>query len=377
LHLVFSLLTLEPGAVGGSETYARGLLAAYGAGAGPERVTVLAGPRVARSLQPLRRGPVEVRAIAEATLRRGRAGRAASLLEGMAWPPRAAVESAEDADVLHLPLTVPVPRTRRAPTVVTLFDLLYRDVPDMFGRPEQAFRRLAYERPARRAARVVTVSEHSRRRIAPALRIPPQRIVAIHPGIDHARFRPGPGENPLNGERYLLYPAALWPHKNHELLLQALSRLAGDLHLVLTGATFGRARELHRRALELRIAHRVHHLGFVAAGALPGLYRAASALVFPSLAEGFGQPVLEAMACGTPVAASNTGAVAEAAGDAAVLFDPRDAGAMAAAIERAVDDAGLREAGPARARSFTWERAAAEHLEVYSAAAHEASAANA
>jgi glycosyltransferase involved in cell wall biosynthesis len=363
LHVAFSLLTLEPGGVGGSETYARGLLRAYAGG--PDEITVLAGPGAAPSLRELEGGPVRVREIAAATLGTGRGGRAAGLLRGLARPPAEAVAAAEEADVLHLPLTVPIPRTRATPTVLTLFDLLHHDVQAMFPRAERGFRRVAYERAARRADRVVTVSEHSRERIAARLGIPRERIAAIVPGIDHARFHPGPAAPAGVPEPpWVLYPAALWPHKNHARLLEALARVPG-VSLVLTGATFDREAALRAKAAQLGVAERVHHLGFVPAGTLPELYRAASALVFPSLAEGFGQPVLEAMASGCPVAASNTGAVAEAAGDAALLFDPTDVSAIAAAITRAIGDADLRSAGIEHARAYTWERAAAEHRAVY------------
>jgi len=367
LHVAFSLLTLDPGGMGGSETYVRGLLGAYAAGAGPERVTVLAGSRGAGSVREFERGPVQVREVAAAGLGGGRAGRALGLLRGIARPPAEATRIAEDADVLHLPLTVPIPHT--GPSVLTLFDLLHHDVPEAFSKPERAFRKLAYERAARKATRVVTVSEHSRERIAQRLNIPRERIVAIHPGIDHTRFHPGPPQ-PVEGlpdPPWLFYPAAIWPHKSHARLLAALARVE-DVSLVLTGATFGREAELRAQAERLGVSARVRHLGFVPGAVLPNLYRAATALVFPSLAEGFGQPVLEAMACGCPVAASSTGAVAEACGDAALLFDPRDVAAMANAITRVVESRELREAGLERARTFTWERAAAEHAEVYAAA---------
>ena len=134
------------------------------------------------------------------------------------------------------------------------------------------------------------------------------------------------------------------------------------MSLVLTGETFGRRLQ----------GERVHHLGHVPAETLPALYRAATALVFPSLAEGFGLPPLEAMACGCPVAASDAGAIAEACGDAALRFDARDEAAMTAAMTRIVSDdalrAELRATGLERARAFTWERAAARYAEVYAAA---------
>jgi glycosyltransferase involved in cell wall biosynthesis len=379
LHVALSLLTLDPGRVGGSETYVRGLLAAFAAGAGPERVTVLAGPDVAETLDS--GGPVTVATVDGLALGEGRAGRALGLLRGMVLPPARARAAAAAADVLHHPFTVPVPRAP-GPSVLTLYDLLHHDVPQHFSRAERAFRTLAYDRAAKRATRVVTISEHSRRRIQDVLDVPGDRVAVIEPGLDHARFRPDAAANDaallaglaLPASPWLLYPAALWPHKNHAALLEALARTPGDLSLVLTGATFGREGELRQAARRHGVGERVHHLGWVAPEALAPLYRAATGLVFPSLAEGFGQPPLEAMACGCPVAASGTGALAEACGGAALTFAPTDVAGMAAAMTRLAADDGvrgeLREAGLQRAGAFTWERAAALHAEVYEAASN-------
>jgi glycosyltransferase involved in cell wall biosynthesis len=376
LHVAFSLLTLDPGRVGGSETYARGLLEAFAAGVGPVRVTVLAGPRAAESLQHLAGGSVTVREFAGLQLGAGRAGRLVGLLRGMARAPARARSAAAAADVLHLPLTVPIPRPPGG-SVLTLFDVLHHDVPDLFPRAERAFRCAAYDGAARRATRVVTVSEHSRRRIADVLGIDAASVVAIHPGVDHVRFAPGPAAADaallaplaLPDPPWLLYPAALWPHKNHAVLVEAMRRGPADLSLVLTGATFGREPALRAAAARAGVADRVHHLGFVPAATLPALYRAATAVVFPSLAEGFGQPPLEAMACGCPVAASDAGAVAEACGAAALTFPANDVGAIAAAVTRVATDEPLRSelrvAGLERARGFTWQRTAERHVEVY------------
>jgi glycosyltransferase involved in cell wall biosynthesis len=266
-------------------------------------------------------------------------------------------------DVVHYPVTVPVPRVPAARTVVTLLDVQHHELPGMFSRGERWLRSWAYDETARRADRVLTISEHARRGIVEHLGVAPERVEAIPLGVDHARFVPdGPAAGGLP-ERYVLYPANMWPHKNHERLLAAFARLQDhDVLLVLTGQTYGREALLtgHERVL---------HLGHVAHGEMPALYRGALAVVFPSLFEGFGLPPLEAMACGTPVAASDRGAVAEVCGDAALAFDPEDVDAITAAIERVTQDeplrARLRAAGVERAAGFTWEKTAAAHLRAY------------
>ena len=354
MHVAFSLLTLAPGASGGSETYARGLLGAFAQGHGPERVTVLAGPATAATLRS--EGPVQVHVRSPAAGASG-ASRLAGLVRGMAAP------DTSGADVLHHPLTVPAPRAG-GPSVLTLHDVLHRELPEMFSRAERAFRRVAYERAARKATRVVTVSEHARGQIVERLGIDPQRVVAIHSGVDHARFTPsGPAEAPVEGP-FLLYPANLWPHKNHERLIAALGRVGG-IALVLTGAPSSRLAALED--LARREGVHLRHLGYV--DNLAALYRGARAVVFPSLAEGWGAPVVEAMACGCPVAASDAGAVAEAAGGAALQFPPRDVTAMADAIRRVAADDGVRERlrgqGLERAARLTWATAAARHTKVY------------
>ena len=371
MHVAFSVLTLVPGQIGGTETYVRGLVRAYGELAAP-RVTVLAPEAAAASLEGA--GPVEIVPVG---LRIGASppARLAGLAHGLLAPPRSAVRAAATADVLHLPLTVPIPRAP-VPTVVTLHDVLHLDVPGAVGRAERAYRRVAYDRAARRADLVVTVSEHARERIVARLGIAPERVVAIPHGIDHERFRPDGDDSPLAGLAlpdgpFVLYPANLWPHKNHARLLDALARVPG-VSLVLTGAAYGRLGPLQDRARALGVADRVRHLGYVPAAALAPLYRRATAVVFPSLYEGFGSPVVEAMACGCPVAASDRGAVAEAAGGAALGFAPEDAAAIAAAMTRVCGDdaerARLREAGLRRASGLTWRASAERHVAAYAAA---------
>jgi glycosyltransferase involved in cell wall biosynthesis len=371
-----SLLTVVPGRMGGSESYVRALLDQFARGNGPERVTLLANSRVATAYADRASGPVSLHAI-----RRYRPGvrpfaRAAAMLSGYAASGLIARELPAGLQALHFPVTIPIPRTG-LPEVVTLHDVQHHDMPEFFGAPERALRRLTYDRAARQAAAVITPSEYSARRIVEVLDLPPDRVETVPSGIDQERFTPTAGSDDsavvarLGLTRpFLFYPANLWPHKNHERLIRAFASAPGDeLDLVLTGRTYGRLTRLAEVAGSLGVGARVRHLGFVDPDEVPTLYRAACAVVFPSLYEGFGGPPLEAMACGCPVAASTRASLAEVCGDATVSFDPESVESIAVAIERVVTDETLRrqleERGLRRAAGFSWQRSAQAHAAVY------------
>lgn len=342
------LLTLVPGAVGGSETYARALTAALEPGEGLEyevlvsRLAPDAGGRLPTTVAP------EYRAAATIP------GRLAAMAVGSLRPGPLRRRLAA-ADVVHFPLTVPVPPVRDRPVAITLHDVQHLDLPELFPRGERAFRRLAYDRAARRADAVVVISAFVKERAVERLGLDPGRVHVAPLGVDRGLFRPGAEER----EPFLLYPARAWPHKNHARLLEAfalLRRRRPGLRLVLTGG--GHERTPRPEGVEVRAG--------VPPGELAGLYRRAACLVFPSLYEGFGLPPLEAMASGCPVAASELPAVREVCGDAAVLFDPRDPEAIAAGVEEALDRAGeLAARGLERAGGLTWERCARAHERVY------------
>jgi glycosyltransferase involved in cell wall biosynthesis len=363
VHVALSLLTLFPGRSGGTETYARALVREFARDGSLPPVSLLVSARVAEALGdpglPMRR------------VRSYRTGdRAATRALAMAFAAAAPSVVARDVpagiDVVHYPVTVPIPRVEGAASVVSLNDVQHHELPHFFSPFERRFRHRAYDRPARGADQVLTLSEHARGQIIDRLGIAADRVTAIPCAVDHERFRPEPDEHDERlrlPERFLLYPANLWPHKNHRRLLRAFAAAAPpDLHLVITGQTYG-------RPLPAPPHPRVHHLGHVPFEHLPALYRRATALVFPSLFEGFGMPLLEAMSSGCPVTASDRGAIAETCGDAALLFDPADAGAIAGAIRRIAGDEGLRArlraAGLTRAAQFRWDDVAARHVEVY------------
>jgi glycosyltransferase involved in cell wall biosynthesis len=310
----------------------------------------------------------------------GSATRALAMATARLAPRLVARDVPAGLDVVHYPLTVPIPDAR-VPRVVTLHDVQHRELPQFFSPLERAYRRWAYDHAARSADQVITVSEHGRRAAIEQLGLDPARVTAIHWGIDHARFKPGPVADdeaalaPFDlPPRFVFYPANLWPHKNHAKLLDGLARASDmELALVLCGQAYGWLDRLDEHAAGLGIGGRVHHLGFVGASAVPALLRRARAVVFPSLYEGFGGPPLEAMACGCPVACSMAASLAEVCGDAALAFDPHDPDSIAAAIDSITADEAvrgrLRAAGLERARRFTWENAARRHSEVFAAAA--------
>jgi glycosyltransferase involved in cell wall biosynthesis len=258
-------------------------------------------------------------------------------------------------DGLHFPLTLAIPRGTGVPAAISILDLQHELFPQFFSRAERGYRRVAYRAAVRESRLVIAISEHVKETIVERLGVPAEDVRTIYLGIDLERLRPGGGPR----KPFLLYPANGWAHKNHERLLEAfavLRRERPELGLVLTGSGLER----------LPAASGVEVRGHVPGDELVRLYRTASALVFPSLYEGFGLPPLEAMACGCPVAASNGGALPEVLGDAAAAFDPTEPEAIAAAVAEVLADPGrFAERGLSRAREFTWDACARRHDEVY------------
>jgi glycosyltransferase involved in cell wall biosynthesis len=375
----YSLATLAPGVVGGTESYARGLLGGLlAAPAARPRLRVIANPTAAATYGPRLAETGAELVVVPGRFTLGLAPRALSMLAMTLAARPLARRFAAGLDVLHYPATIPLPRVRGIPVVQTLHDVQHREHPQYFSRAELAFRRLAYDRGATSADRVVTVSSHAREQIVEHLGIEPERIDVIAHGLDHERFAAAPVEDdaallrPLDlPERWVLYPANLWPHKNHDRLIDALALTERrETHLVLTGQAYGHRDALLERARAAGVHARVHHLGHVPGALLAPLYRAAAGLVFPSLFEGFGIPAIEAMACGCPVAASDRSALPEVVAGAGILFDATDPADIARAIDELVSAprGPLVAAGLARAAQFTWERCAAEHLDSYRAA---------
>jgi glycosyltransferase involved in cell wall biosynthesis len=320
------------------------------------------------------RGPVSLHRVRSYRAGNSMPTRALAMSAARALPWLAA-RDVPPVDVVHYPVTVPIPHTD-SPTVVTVHDLQHHDLPQFFSRAERAYRRWAYDGAARSATMVVAVSEHTRRGVIECLGIPPERVEAIPHGLDPSRFKPvGDGDEALLAqldlpEHFVVYPANLWPHKNHERLVDALAvQRESNVDLVLTGQTWNRLDRIMDRAARAGVAPRIRHVGFVEPQTLAAVYRAARAMVFPSLYEGFGAPPLEAMACGCPVAASLSGSLEEVCAGAVLELDPESVESISDALDRIVTDDALRQrlraAGIERARRYRWNDAARRHTAVY------------
>jgi glycosyltransferase involved in cell wall biosynthesis len=289
------------------------------------------------------------------TLAFGGPGRAAVLARELAWYPLwlPRMAARQRLDVLHCP-TYYGPVASRVPVVVTVHDLAVWRHPGAFGRWTQLYVPRAVPSVLRAAARVIAVSEFTRSELVELLGVPEERIRVVPNGVEDVFTPEG---NAAEGE-YVLAVGTLEPRKNLARLAEAARRAGRELR-VAGEPGWGGVRP-----------DGVRWLGRVGDAELARLYRGALCLVYPSLYEGFGIPVLEAMACGTPVVTSRGGATEEAAGGAAVLVDPLDVEAIAAGIDEAVARrAELRALGLERVGAFSWDETARRTLDVYREAA--------
>jgi glycosyltransferase involved in cell wall biosynthesis len=264
--------------------------------------------------------------------------------------------------------------------VVTVHDLIYARFPDAHSGLRDRGMRVLVPLGVRRSQRVIADSQSTRADLIELLGTPPQRIDVAPLGLGTVQRDAPLAEAPtrarfeLGQRRVLLSLSAKRPHKNLSALIGALARIPAERRplLVLPGYPTWHEAELRARAQALGVAEDVRFEGWVSAGELEGLWALADAFVFPSLYEGFGLPVLEAMARGVPVACAEASSLPEVAGDAALLFDPLAEDEIAAAIERLLGDPALAEElrakGLQRARRFTWAQTARLTLESYARA---------
>jgi glycosyltransferase involved in cell wall biosynthesis len=326
---------------------------------------------------PGQRRPEEIPdAVAWRPLPRLPLGKASAMVTHLIALPR--LVAADRLDLLHVPTVhprpsfPPVPRGLPCPLVVTLHDLIpityYERNPEGYPWRLRAFFRWNL-RALNGAAKVICVSETARREIIEAIDIDPERTVTVHNGVDH----PGTPEHATMPQRpYVLYVGGSEPRKNVHGLLRGFAAAAarGLTHelVAVVGSDAARRSAIEAEVDTLGIPDRCRLVASVTDSELWQLYRAADVFVFPSFSEGFGFPPLEAMACGTPVIASDIPVLREVLGDAALFVDPADEQALACALLRLVREDGekarLAEMGKERAAEFTWQACAEQTLAV-------------
>jgi glycosyltransferase involved in cell wall biosynthesis len=277
-------------------------------------------------------------------------------------------------DLLHS-LAFVSPLRSPVPTVVTVYDLSFKLMPERFPKAQRLYLSAFTARSCHRARRVLAISESTRSDLVKLFGVPRSKIDVAYPGVDSA-FRPLPAAEVADfraahglPERFILYLGTLEPRKNVDKLVQAFveaRRADPSLHLVLAGGRGWWTDELFRLIESLDLAQAVHLPGYVPEAELPWWYNAAAAFVYPSSYEGFGIPVLEALACGRPVVTTTASSLPEAGGDAALLVPPGDVPALAAAIQQALARPPDEQArGLAHAAYFTWEATAAKTVAAY------------
>jgi glycosyltransferase involved in cell wall biosynthesis len=284
-------------------------------------------------------------------------------------------------DVLFCPVNV-VPFAGLVPSVVTVHDLAFLEVPEAFIPAKRRYLSAMTRLSVHRARHVIAVSEQTKTDIVAHFGLAPERITVIPNAVDERFHPPAPGDD-LGAfrrerdlpERYVLFVGTLEPRKNLPRLIEAFPRIAredDDIGLAVVGASGWLTSEIAPLVRRLDLASRIIFAGYVPDDELPRWYQAATVFCYPSLYEGFGLPVLEAMACGTPVVTSNVGSMAEIGRDAAVLVDPRDTDAIAVGIRAlltADTHATCAAAGLQRAAMYSWDRTADETLRVLRRAA--------
>lgn len=281
-------------------------------------------------------------------------------------------------DLLH-GMAFVTPVLSRCPTVVTIYDLSFVRYPDRLSTARRLYLQRLTGYSARRARRVIAISESTARDVEMLLGVPRARIDVAVPGVQE-RFQPLPAavvaafrERQGLPTRFLLYLGTLEPRKNLTVLLYAYARLPEALRreapLILVGGKGWGLNELRATIVHLGLEEHVRLEGYAPDDDLPLWYNAATAFVYPSVYEGWGMPVVEALACGTPVIVSAASSLPEAAGDGGLALPPYDIDGWAQALERALTDAGWRaaaaERGLVHAAACTWEQTARVHAACY------------
>ena len=283
-------------------------------------------------------------------------------------------------DLIHHPFSILNPPGLKIPSVLTFHDMQHEFLPQFFSGKEMRTGRELSRESAEKATRIIAISGHVKTSLVEKYQVPADKVDVVYNGYGE-EYRVIDDRDELERVRsrygldrpFLYFPAATWPHKNHRRLLAALrilvDRYRFDGQLVLTGISMKAHDEILGEIGRLDLGEQVKILGYLPYSELPYLYNLARLLVFPSLFEGFGLPLVEAMACGCPVVCSDVTAIPEVVGPAGLLFNPNAEEDIAAKVWSAWNDEELRKElvaqGFQRAELFRWENTALQTIEVY------------
>jgi glycosyltransferase involved in cell wall biosynthesis len=278
-------------------------------------------------------------------------------------------------DLLHFPIQIMLPYDVRTPSIVSCMDIQHEYLPSFFSSKQLLARQMIYKRSLLRAKHTIVISDFVKDSLHEKYQIDNAKMTTIHLCINEKLFNSERREKlPLKKmpDKYLFYPAATWPHKNHERLLQAFSLVAkqfSDISLVLSGIAVQKKSHIEKLINELKLSRKVHVLGYLEYSEIPLIYQNAYALIFPSLYEGFGLPVIEAMYAGCPVICSNDTSLPEIAGKAAIYFNPLDVDDIARAAIYILNNpdkrADLITEGKKNVLRFSGSKLARETIAVY------------
>jgi glycosyltransferase involved in cell wall biosynthesis len=290
-----------------------------------------------------------------------------------------------EIDILHVPTYRRMLWSAPCALVATIHDLGQFRIARRYDRPRMLYGRVVARYLAHSQDEIIAISQSTAQDVMRFFHIPPERIHVIYHGVDSERFAPGDRAHAkayasarwtLNRPFFLYVSRIHYPSKNHVRLIEAFNQFRAtakmDCQLALVGRDSFGSEVVHAAAQASRFTQDIRFLGFVEDAALPTLYRAAEAMVYPSLFEGFGQPPIEAMASGCPVLSSTRGSLAEVVGESSGTFDPERVEEIVAALKRVTTDmewcAHLRAAGIVNAQKFNWKENAERVLSVYSKA---------
>lgn len=285
-----------------------------------------------------------------------------------------------DVDLVH-GLSYVLPRSHKAKKVLTVYDLTFMILPRTHPFSSQKFLPAFVKRSIQDAAAVIAISESTKRDIITFFDVPDDKITVTHLGLDHARFRPNVHREAIERVRqkfsitrnYIFYLGTIEPRKNVDILIKAFQdvrkRTNRNFQLVLSGKIGWKVESLMKVIYSLVKSGDLIYTGYISEDEATCLYNGAEVFVYPSQYEGFGIPVLEAMACGCPVIASNSSSLPEVVGDGGILSEPNDFKSLSEVILKVLGDEGLRaelrKKGIQRAAQFTWQRTAKKTRDLY------------